>query len=253
MSDKIEIKKDTFYKGSIAILAVLIIISIFTGGFGFGAGSSPGANANVVKTGGNTQQPVNMNVLQDTNLYPALGPKNAKHTVIEFSDFQCPYCAIASGLPDWTQQYNSGQFSDLFGIAGKIEKMAADGKIRVIYVSMSFLDDKSSTKESDWATEAALCANKQDKFWEMHKAIFTAQTQGENTGKFNKDKLEILAQGISGLDQAKFKSCLENDETLSDVQKIASTASQFASVTPTFYVDGKKVSASWSQISSLLN
>jgi len=248
MSDKIEIKKDTFYKGSIAVLAVLLIISIFTGGFGFGAGSSSGGNANVVKTGGNTQQPVNMNALQDTNLYPALGPTDAKHTVIEFSDFQCPYCAIASGLPDWTQQYNSGQFSDLSGVAGKIQKMAADGKIRMIYVPMSFLG-----QESVYAAQAGLCANKQDKFWEMHDAIFTAQTQGENSGKFNKDKLEIIAQGISGLDQAKFKSCLENDETLSNVQKAASTASKFASGTPTFYVDGKKVSASWSQISSLLN
>ena len=37
MSDKIEIKKDTFFKGTIAVLGILLIISIFTGGFGFGA------------------------------------------------------------------------------------------------------------------------------------------------------------------------------------------------------------------------
>lgn len=252
MSDKIEIKKDTFYKGSIAVLAVLLIISIFTGGFGVGAGSSSKETANVVNTGGNAQQPVNLDVLQDTNLYPALGPKDAKHTVIEFSDYQCPYCAMASGLPSWTSQYAS-QYSDLVGISQKIEQMATNGQVRFIYVPMSFLDDRVSTKESDWAAEAALCANKQGKFWEMHDAIFTAQTQGENNGKYNKDKLEILAQKISGLDQAKFKSCLENDDTLADVQKVASVARQFASGTPTFYVDGKKVSASWSQISSLLN
>lgn len=249
MSDKIEIKKDTFFKGTIAVLAILLIISIFTGGFGFGAGSSSGGAAanGGATTGGNAAAPVNTNVLQDTSLYPALGPANAPHTVIEFSDFQCPYCAIASGLPSWVQQYGS-QYADLLGVAGKIQKLAADGKIRMIYVPMSFLG-----QESVYAAQAALCANEQDKFWEMHDALFTAQTQGENTGKFNKDKLEILAQGISGLDQAKFKTCLESDATLSDVQKAASTASQFASGTPTFYVDGKQVSASWSQISALLN
>ena len=49
MSDKIEIKKDTFYKGSIVVLAVLLIISIFTGGFGIGVGSSSsGGNTNVL-------------------------------------------------------------------------------------------------------------------------------------------------------------------------------------------------------------
>ncbi len=112
---------------------------------------------------------------------------------------------------------------------------------------MSFLG-----QESVYAAQAGLCANQQGKFFEMDDAIYAAQTQGENSGKFNKDKLEIIAQGISGLDQAKFKTCLENDKTLSLVQQSASLTSQFASGTPTFYVNNQQVSASWTAIQSAI-
>ncbi|HIH52211.1 thioredoxin domain-containing protein [Candidatus Pacearchaeota archaeon] len=243
MGDKIEIKKDTFFKGTIAILAILLIISIFTGGFGFGANPKEV----ITDEGGNTAQPVNMNVLEDPSLFPVIGSNNAKHTVVEFSDFQCPYCAIASGLPNWATQYES-QYSDLFGVAGKIQEMTSNGNVKMIYVPMSFLG-----QESVDAAQAALCANKQGKFWEMHDAIFNAHDGTENKGVFTRTKLKTLAKGITGLDTTKFNTCLDNDETLKDVQKVASIASQFTKGTPTFYVDGEKASASWSQISALLN
>ena len=248
MSDKIEIKKDTFFKGTIAVLGILLIISIFTGGFGFRAGSSNGGGGAVVNNnGGNTAQPVNVNVLEDPTIFPVLGPSSAKHTVIEFSDFQCPYCAMASGLPSWTSQYGT-QYADLLGSAGKIQEMAKNGEVRFIYVSMSFLG-----QESVDAAQAALCANKQDKFWEMHDAIFMTHDGTENKGVFSKSVLKSLAAKISGMDTGKFNSCLDNGETLKDVQKAASIASQFASGTPTFYVDGKQVSASWTALSAALN
>ncbi|PJC45343.1 hypothetical protein CO037_01990 [Candidatus Pacearchaeota archaeon CG_4_9_14_0_2_um_filter_30_8] len=246
MSDKIEIKKDTFFKGTIAVLGILLIISIFTGGFGFGANAG-GGNAVVNDNGGNAAQPVSMKVLEDTSLYPALGPSDAKATVVEFIDFQCPFCGMASGLVPWIEQAK-GQYGSLVDSAKNAKELAQQGKVRYVVVAMSFLG-----QESVYAAQAGLCANKQGKFFEMEDLIYSAQTQGENTGKFNKDKLEIIAKDIKGLDQTKFKNCLENDETLGDVQKIASTASQFAQGTPTFYVNGQKVSASWSAIQSAIN
>jgi len=243
MSDKIEIKKDTFFKGTIAVLGILLIISIFTGGFGFGANAG-GGNAVVNDNGGNAAQPVSMKVLEDTSLYPALGPSDAKATVVEFIDFQCPFCGMASGLVPWIEQAK-GQYGSLVDSAKNAKELAQQGKVRYVVVAMSFLG-----QESVYAAQAGLCANKQGKFFEMEDLIYSAQTQGENTGKFNKDKLEII---VKGLDQTKFKNCLENDETLGDVQKIASTASQFAQGTPTFYVNGQKVSASWSAIQSAIN
>jgi len=254
MSDKIEIKKDTFFKGTIAVLGILLIISIFTGGFGFGANTG-GGNAVVNDNGGNAAQPVSMKVLEDTSLYPALGPSDAKHTVIEFADFQCPWCAVASGLPQFAKDAapSNPQIASVLDSAGKVEELAKQGKVRFIYVSMSFLDDRSSTKESDWTVEAGLCANDQGKFWEMHDLIFTAHDGQENNGKYSKDNLKTMASGISGLDTAKFNSCLDDGDHSSDVSKIASVASQFASGTPTIYVDGNKVSPVWSEISNLLN
>ena len=113
---------------------------------------------------------------------------------------------------------------------------------------MSFLG-----QESVYAAQAGLCANKQGKFFAIEDAIYSAQTQGENTGKFAKNKLEIIAQSVSGLNQAEFKSCLENDKTLNDVKEIAGVASQFAKGTPTFYVNGKNVQSSWPAIQAAIN
>jgi len=150
-------------------------------------------------------------------------------------------------LPSWTDQYAS-QYGDLINSAGKIEQMADQGQLRFVYVPMSFLG-----QESVYAAEAGYCANEQGKFWEMHDAIFKASDgPSENTGKYAKDKLETLAQGITGLDQSSFKDCLENDKYLSAVQAAASQASTAASGTPTFYVNGKQVSASSSSIQSAL-
>ena len=182
--------------------------------------------------------------LSDTSLYPSLGPEDAEVTVVEFSDFQCPFCAMASGLPSWTDDYES-QYGDLIGSAEKIQEMAQQGKLRFIYVPMNFLG-----QESVYAAEAGLCANEQGKFWEMHDAIFSAHDSKENNGKYTKEKLEVIAQGIIGLDQNKFKTCLEDDKYLSDVQQIAQITSGIG--TPKFVVNGKDVQSSWAKLSEAI-
>lgn len=174
----------------------------------------------------------------------SLGPEDAEITVTEFSDFQCPFCAMASGLPLWTADYQS-QYSDLIGSAKKIQDLAKEGKLKFVYVPMSFLG-----QESVYSAQAALCADEQGKFWEMHDALFMAHDSKENNGKFNKDKLEIIAQGIDGLDTTSFNDCLDNDETLLAVQEANQVAnSAGVTGTPSFFVNGQKVSSSWSALS----
>jgi len=243
----ITLKKSDLWKYSTFLLiAVLVVGGIFM--FTGKGNSTAGTGNAVANTGTGNTAPADVSAfLNNPSLYPSLGPSDAKTTVIEFSDFQCPFCGMASGLPSWTSQYATSQYADLMGAAGKVEQMAQQGKLKFVYVSMSFLG-----QESVYAAEAGLCANEQKKFWEMHDAIFTAQTQGENTGKYSKDKLEIIAKDISGLDASKFNDCLEKDKYLSTVQQVGAQASTAAQGTPMFYVNGKQVSSSWNAIQAAI-
>jgi len=247
----IKIKKENVWKYSTFILAAIVIVGIIW--MVVGSNNAPAANnannnnanaANNQQAQGNTAaKTLDVSLFSDTTLYPALGPKTAKTTVVEFADFQCPYCALAAGLANWTAPLAS-KYGDFVGVASNAETAAEQNKIRFIYVPMAFLGT-----ESTYAAEAALCANQQGKFWEMHDAIFTAHDSQENNGKFNKDKLEIIAKSVSGLDQTKFKTCLESDATLSDVQTLTQAANaQGISATPTFFMNGQQINPSWATI-----
>ena len=185
------------------------------------------------------------------DLYPSLGPADARNTVIEFSDFQCPYCALASGLPNWTSQYAGTQYGSMINAAGNAEQAAENGQIRFIFVTMNFLDSRTdpTSKESTWAAEAAFCANDQGKFWQMHDAIYAASTgPTEDDGKYTKANLEIIAQSIQGLNQTQFMGCLESDADLLKVQASETTAMSIVQGTPSFFVNGNPVQPSWSAI-----
>ncbi len=239
-SKTVTVKKSTLWMISTFALLILLVVSMFTGGFGItGKATGDNTNTGLADTKVFTSNP---------DLYPSLGPSNAKVTVIEFADFQCPFCAMASGLPSWVSQYAS-QYADIIGSAGKLEEMASNGEIRLIYVPFSFLGEESIN-----AAEAALCANEQDKFWEMHDAIFAAHDSEENNGKYTVAKLEIIAQSISGLNQAAFKTCLESDKYSSQMSTISQAAAGAGITgTPTFLVNGKQVQASWTALQAAIN
>ncbi|MDO8467381.1 MAG: thioredoxin domain-containing protein [Nanoarchaeota archaeon] len=250
-----EEKKETvtLEKSTLWMISTFVLLVLFAGFliFSYTGKSSTGnatAGADTGNGGTGAQTYGDLSVFNDASLFPSLG--SGSTTVIEFSDFQCPYCALASGLPVWTSQSQFSQYADLIGSAGKVEDLASQGKLKFIYVSMSFLG-----QESVYSAQAGLCANEQDKFWEMHDAIFrTSDAPSENTGKYSKANLEIIAKGISGIDTAKFNTCLESDKYASAVQQISQAASG-AGVqgTPTFFVNGKQVSASWNALSAAIN
>ena len=91
----ITIKKDALWKYSTLLLLAVVIIGgvfVFTGKSGTGSAVNTGDNSG----SGN----VDLSIFTDNpTAYPSIGPANSKNVVIEFSDFQCPYCAMASGLP----------------------------------------------------------------------------------------------------------------------------------------------------------
>jgi len=115
---------------------------------------------------------------------PSLGKEDAKVTMIEFSDFQCPYCG---------RHYRETM--------PKIEKEYIEtGKVR--YVFRDFPID-SLHPQSPKAHEAANCANDQGKYWEMWNALFSNQKQ------MSHDDLIAHAKAI-GLDVPRFTQCLDS-------------------------------------------
>ncbi len=250
----ITIKKDNLWKGAVFVLLAALVISMFTGGFGIGKNASGNVATGNAAAGSSGSTAVDTSAFtSDSSLFPSLGPSDAKYTVIEFADFQCPYCALAAGLSNESKQYSSQV--PYFGVATQLEDLANQGKIRFIFVAMNFLDSTNrggTTKESTWAAEAAYCANDQGKFWQMHDAIYAANDMSEDDGKYTKANLETIAAGISGLNTSKFNACLENDTFLSNVQKSEQAASTVVSGTPEFVVNGQQVQASTTAIMSAI-
>jgi len=145
------------------------------------------------------------------------GNAGAKVTIVEFSDFQCPYCG----------RFHSSVEADL------IKQFVDTGQATFVYKHIAILG-----RESTWAAQAAECAADQGKFWQFHDLLFDKQS-GENEGAFTKDKLLGFAQEMK-LDMTKFEPCLNQDQTADRVQA-DSQEGQKAGVrgTPTFFINGK--------------
>ena len=145
------------------------------------------------------------------------GDANAPVTIIEFADFQCPYCGrfFSQTEPQIDKTY------------------IQTGKVRFGYYDFAFLG-----QESNWAAEAAECAADQDKFWEFHDKLYSSQS-GENQGAFNKDNLKKLAKDL-GLDSRAFNECFDSGKYTQLIQDESSAASSIGvRSTPTFLVNGQ--------------
>ena len=126
-----------------------------------------------------------------TQGFPSLGPATAPVTIVEFSDFECPYCGA------------------LFPTLKKIEADFA-GRIRVVYRQMPL---ESIHPHAEKAAEASLCANDQQKFWELHDAMFQDNKHLEiNDLKQKAALLKLDAQAFNAcLDSSKYAHAVEND------------------------------------------
>ncbi len=117
----------------------------------------------------------------------ALGDPQAPVTIIEYSDFQCPFC---------------GRFARETEPL-LIRDYVATGKVRLIY--RTFGDWIG--EESLLSAEAAYCAGDQGKFWAFHDTLFYNQ-HGENQGAFTRERIEAMAQML-GLNLDEFRQCLD--------------------------------------------
>jgi len=144
---------------------------------------------------------------------PARGPADAPVTIVEFSDFQCPYCSRATAT------------------LKKLET-AYPGKIRLVYRDFPLVQIHPNAAR---AAEAAACANEQGKFWPMHDVMF------EHQDKLGEADLKQSAATL-GLDAAKFDQCLESGRYTGQWKKDAAEGEQYGvSSTPAFFINGRLV------------
>jgi len=145
-----------------------------------------------------------------------MGDENAPITIIEFSDYQCPYCGLFAKN---TQ-------------AALIEQYVKTGKVRFGYSHFAFLGQESLD-----AAVASECADEQNRFWEFHDLLFSSQN-GENQGAFTQENLIKLAEKVK-LDKTAFAACLTSGKYLEKVQAQTQFAgSNGLTSTPSFLVNG---------------
>lgn len=145
---------------------------------------------------------------------PAKGPATAPVTIVEFSDFQCPYCGRVTGTLK--------QVEDKYG-----------DKLRVIFRDFPLVQIHNNAAK---AAEAASCANEQGKFWQMHDKMFGDQT------KLAVEGLKQSATEI-GLDAAAFNQCLDSGKYAAEWQKDVDEGSSYGVTgTPAFFINGRLLS-----------
>ena len=144
---------------------------------------------------------------------PGKGPENAPVTIVEFSDFECPFCSRVNPTLD------------------KVKQTYGD-KVRIVFRQFPLAMHPNAQK----AAEASLCANDQGKFWEMHDAMFADQRQ------LAVDSLKTKATQL-GLNAEQFNQCLDSNKYAPQVQAdLQAGAEAGVSGTPAAFINGRFLS-----------
>lgn len=154
---------------------------------------------------------------------PSKGPSDAKVTIVEYSDFECPFCSRAETTIDQVLTAHAG-------------------KVRIIYKHFPLSQHANAAK----AAEASLCAHEQGKFWEYKKVLF------ENQDKLSVEQLKQHAKDV-GLEAAKFDPCLDNGTMKAKVDAdMQSAVTAAIGGTPAFFVNGVAVDPSFEEFDRVI-
>ncbi|MDH3611143.1 MAG: DsbA family protein [Nitrosopumilus sp.] len=164
-------------------------------------------------------QPVKISLDDD----PIRGDPNAPITIVEFSDFQCPFCARfhTQTLPSILEEY--------------IEP----GKVNFVYRDFPL---QSIHPNAFPAAVAAECANEQGKYWEYHDMLFEKQNGWSRLG--SEEVISTFSQYAVEVDleQEQFDSCLESGKYLEEVQKDLSDGRAYdITGTPGFFIGNEEI------------
>jgi len=175
-----------------------------------------------------------------------LGDPNAPVTIVEFGDYQCPFCARF--------------FKE---IQGKItDNYIKTGKAKMIYKELAFLG-----QESEAAALAASCAKEQGKFWQFHDAIFKTEwdevekvmagalKSNENNGNLNRSFFEKTASDLK-MDIASFLQCFDSKKYKNEITDNYNEANKLMNgriSTPTLFINGQMIQGSYDEIAQLID
>ncbi|WP_148314402.1 DsbA family protein [Sorangium cellulosum] len=143
---------------------------------------------------------------------PEMGPPDAPVTIVEWADFECPFCRLMSPL--------------LEGLVSRF-----DGQVRLVFKFYPL----QAHVHGEPAARAAIAAMNQGKFWEMHHLLF------ENQDKLEQADIERYAQRLK-LDPVKFRADLVSTETKARIEKDKKQAEEVGlEGTPLIYINGREV------------
>ena len=147
----------------------------------------------------------------------ALGDEQANITIVEFADYQCPFCA----------KFHKETKDSL------IQNFVETGKVKFLFKDL-IVNDRPNDKASTLAAAASYCAAEQGKYWEYNDELYK-NSQGENTGWVTKDNLKQFANNIRVPDLMRFSDCVESDKYNMIVSENDSLGKNIGlSSTPTF-------------------
>jgi protein-disulfide isomerase len=163
----------------------------------------------------------------ETTDAPAKGPAQAPVTIVEFSDFECPFCSrVVPALEQVTKTYGD--------------------KVRLVFRQFPLTSIHPNAQK---AAEAALCAHEQGKFWELHDEMFKDQRA------LGVAQLKEKATGL-GLDAAAFNACLDAGKHAAQIQADVAAGSQAGVTgTPAIFVNGRLLNGAvpFEQIAEVIN
>jgi len=148
---------------------------------------------------------------------PVLGSLSAPVTIVEFGDYQCPFC----------QRWNANTKPPI------VENFIETGKAKLVYIDLAIIG-----RDSLKAHAGSYCADEQGLYWQYHDYLYANQGH-ENNGWVNSNNLKSLVSGINGLDTDLFAQCLDSgkyEQRVNDNTKIAREAG--ARSTPSFIIIG---------------
>ena len=233
----ITIKKST-YANMLKAVVVTIAIASFLGGYLTGSmDNSDSFSSEDIKTAladldakqpapQPAQQPTQPTAPQIIQISldddPIMGDPDAPVTIVEFSDFQCPFCSrfFQQTLPQLEENYID------------------TGKVKFVYRDMPLDTLHQNARPAHIAAE---CADEQGGFWDYHDVLFESQAQWQRLPSSELSSTFVGYASDLKLDAASFESCLSSPEIAAEVnQDTLDARKNGATGTPTFFIGNEK-------------